>query len=692
MTKQIIFAFTLLITIGAFFYTVSRLVSYFKLTRPAFPVRDFGKRFRIMAKVALGQSKIFRQPVIGFFHALVFWGFCVIIFGSIEMVIDGLRGTDKILKFLGPVYDVIMASGDVFALLVAVSIIIFLARRLFFHIKRFEGIEMKRRSHTDANISLSLILLLMVSLLAMNMGYLGYMMASNGPDVMVYPVGNILVSLFNGLSAGNFKLIYEASWWMHILLIFFFANYLPYSKHFHVFMSVPNVFLSRLEPLGKLSNMDSITREVKLMLDPEAAFAAAPAGAPVERFGVKDAEDASWKNYFDSLSCTECGRCTSVCPANITGKKLSPRKIMMDLRARMKEKGPLMVKNGRDYSDNKSLLGNYISHEELWACTTCNACAKECPININHPSLIIDMRRYLVLEEGSAPGELKAVFNNIENNGAPWQYSSEDRLLWTKEMDIPIIAELFAKGERPEYLFWVGCAGAFDDRYKKVVRAFAKILSHLKVSYAILGKEETCTGDPARRAGNEMLYQMQAMQVIATLKKYEVKKIITTCPHCFNIFKNEYPDLDGNFEVINYIQLLSTLRKNGKLQISQGSLKNIRITYHDPCYLGRANDFYEEPRSIIKSLTGDFAEMDRNKSFSLCCGAGGAQMFKEAEKGEKEIFIERTEDALKTGASVIATACPFCMTMLSDGLKYKNREEEIRNFDIAELIVQSLDI
>ncbi len=241
-----------------------------------------------------------------------------------------------------------------------------------------------------------------------------------------------------GLTAENFKLIYEVSWWFHILLIFLFANYLPYSKHFHVFMSVPNVFLSRLDPLGKLPNMDSITREVKLMMNPETAYAAAPADAQPERFGVKDAEDASWKNYFDSLSCTQCGRCTSVCPANITGKKLSPRKVMMDLRARMKEKGPLMVKNGRDFNDSRSLLRDYISEEEIWACTTCNACAKECPININHPTLIVDIRRYLVMEEASAPGELKAVFNNIENNGAPWQYSAEDRLLWTKDLEMNI--------------------------------------------------------------------------------------------------------------------------------------------------------------------------------------------------------------------------------------------------------------
>jgi len=439
MTKQIIFAIALLITIGVFAFTVRRIVSFFRFTRPAFPVRDFGKRFMVMMNVAFGQTKIFRMPVLGFIHALVFWGFCLIIFGSIEMVIDGLAGTERILKFLGPVYDILMASGDFFALVIAVSILIFLSRRLFFHIKRFDGIEMKKRSHRDANISLSLILLLMISLLTMNFGYLGHQEVTGGSIHGIYPVGRILLNPVAVLSEHTFKVIYEASWWTHILLIFIFANYLPYSKHFHVFMSVPNVFLSRLEPLGKLPNMDSITREVKLMLDPNTAFASAPADAPVERFGVKDAEDASWKNYFDSLACTECGRCTSVCPANLTGKKLSPRKIMMDLRARMKEKGPLMVKNGRDFNDNRSLLRDLISEEELWACTTCNACAKECPININHPTLIVDMRRYLVMEEASAPGELKAVFNNIENNGAPWQYSAEDRLNWTKDLEMNVV-------------------------------------------------------------------------------------------------------------------------------------------------------------------------------------------------------------------------------------------------------------
>jgi len=260
------------------------------------------------------------------------------------------------------------------------------------------------------------------------------------------------------------------------------------------------------------------------------------------------------------------------------------------------------------------------------------------------------------------------------------------------KVDIPVMADLFSRGEKPEYLFWVGCAGAFDDRYKKVAIAFAKILTHLNISYAVLGKEESCTGDPARRAGNEMLYQMQALQNIEIFRMYDVHKIITICPHCFNIFKNEYPDHGGNYEVINYLQFLDKQISEGKLVVPEHAMNMKSVTYHDPCYLGRANGIYDEPRKILKHLSGNVLEMDRNRSFALCCGAGGGQMFKEAEKGNKEVFIERTEDALKTEASIIATACPFCMTMLTDGIKYKNREEDVKNFDIAELIAQALNL
>jgi len=538
MDKQIIFLLVLLLTLVVFGLTVRKYIGYFKHTRKGFPVKQLGRRFGVMMEVAIGQTKIFRRPVMGLLHALVFWGFLVILVGSIEMIIDGLFGTERVLSFLAWFYNFLMASGDIFALIIALAILVFLFRRVFLHVKRFSGIEMKHISHMDANVALTMILLLMLSLLGMNTFYIQSASHAGHELLGVYPVSQFFATWIDAGDHNEF--LYQFNWWLHIVLIFVFANYLPYSKHFHVFMSVPNVFLSRLEPLGKVDTMESITREVKIMMDPDQAFASPPEGAEAEeevpeRFGIMDVEDVSWKNYFDSLACTECGRCTSVCPANATGKILSPRKIVMDVRARMKEKGPGLVKNGNEYSDERSLLRDYISEEELWACTLCNACAQECPININQPSIILGMRRYLVMEESAAPGELNAIFSNIENNGAPWQFSQEDRMLWSDgKVEVPLMADLLAGGEKPEYLLWVGSAGAFDDRYKQVSVAFAKVLNHLGISYATLGAEESSSGDVARRAGNEMLFQMQAMMNIELLNGYEVKKIITCDPHAYN--------------------------------------------------------------------------------------------------------------------------------------------------------------
>ena len=436
MIKQLVFILALILTLLVFGWTTLRFIRFFRLTKPAFRVGQIGRRTLLMLIVAFGQTKIFRRPVTGLLHALVFWGFCVILIGSIEMVIDGVSGSEKVLRFLGVVYDIIMASGDLFALLIAVAIVVFLVRRILLNVKRFSGIEMKHISHVDANIALTMILLLMISLLGMNVFYIRSVNEAGLQLHGCYPVSN-LIATWLGTPPHTGHILYEASWWSHILLIFVFANYLPYSKHFHVFMSVPNVFLSRLQPLGTLDTMENITREVKIMMDPDQAFAAPAEGEEEpepERFGVLDIEDVSWKSYLDSLACTECGRCTAACPANITGKKLSPRKIIMDVRARMKEKGPGLVRHGAEYTDGKTLIRDLVSEEELWACTLCNACAQECPVNINHPSLIVNMRRYLVMEESAAPGELNSIFSNIENNGAPWQFSMEDRMLWAENI------------------------------------------------------------------------------------------------------------------------------------------------------------------------------------------------------------------------------------------------------------------
>ena len=336
----------------------------------------------------------------------------------------------------GVVYDIIIGSGDVFAAIIIVMILLFLGRRHIIKVKRFDGVEMTPGATVDATIALCIILILMVSLIGMNIGYL---LLNPENYYGAYPVSKALLPLFSGMGEHSMHIFYEVNWWLHIGFVFIFLNILPYSKHFHVIMSMPNVFLSRLDPITKMMNMDEITKEVQSMMDPNAAYEEPPAGEAVApaRFGVKDAEDLSWKNFADSLTCTQCGRCTDVCPANTTGKLLSPRKIMVETRRRMNAKGPGLVKDS-NFDDGKSLVGDYISHEELWACTTCNACVQECPVNIDHVSLIMDLRRYLVMEESAAPAPLINMFSNIENNGAPWQFSPDDRMIWSEDIEVNV--------------------------------------------------------------------------------------------------------------------------------------------------------------------------------------------------------------------------------------------------------------
>ncbi len=430
MSKQLVFILVTLLALGFFGYTLSRLKSFFGLTKSWTKINRIGERINLTLRVAFGQSKILRKPVVGFIHALVFWGFLVITIGTIEMILDGFLGTERILSSMGILYSVITASGDLLAVLVLLACMIFLFRRYVLTVSRFEGTEMTRGSNIDATIALMMIAMLMISLLGLNTGYL---MVNPENYVGTYPVSILVASSIQSESF-NGRTMEESSWWIHILLVFLFANILPYSKHFHVFMSIPNVFLSRLTPMTKIQSMEAVTTEVKLMMNPETAFAtpAESQDAP-GRFGVKDVEDVTWKNYLDSLTCTECGRCTSVCPASITGKKLSPRKIFIDLRRRMNQKGPGLVRQ-ENFSDQKSLLGDFITSEELWACTTCNACVQECPVNIDHPSLIVDMRRYLVMEESSAPSGLNNMFSNIENNGAPWPFPQSERMNWAQDI------------------------------------------------------------------------------------------------------------------------------------------------------------------------------------------------------------------------------------------------------------------
>lgn len=430
MLKQIIFIVVLLAALGFFAFTMKRLLDFFKLTKGSVKDRIDQVKERVVHTllVAFGQTKILRKPIAGAMHATIYWGFLVITVGTVEMVIDGVLGTERILGFLGPLYDVVTLSGEVMALAIIFAVGVFLSRRYIVIPKRFIAPEMKKSSNIDATIVLIFTFFLMVSLLMMNYGYMS--LHPGGDYEGLYPVSWLAMKVFGGQ---DLHLIHEIGWWVHIVLVLAFLNLLPYSKHFHVILSTFNVFFKKLEPAGKLNNIPEVTTEIQLMMDPSAPMPEEAGDPP--RFGVKDVEDVSWKNLLDSYTCTECGRCSEVCPANSTGKKLSPRKIMKDLRARMTEKGPEMVKN-KEYDDGKSLF-DYTTPEELWACTTCGACMQECPVEIEHVPLIINLRQYLVMEESSAPQELNSMFNNIENNGAPWPMPASARFDWANDISRP---------------------------------------------------------------------------------------------------------------------------------------------------------------------------------------------------------------------------------------------------------------
>lgn len=695
MIANLIFILLLIVAIFLFYKSISRISRIIKRGKDVDISDNQSERWKKMSLVAIGQSKMVARPLSAILHIFIYVGFIVVNIEMIEILIDGIFGTHRVLSFLGGLYPVVGSIFELFALSVIVACIVFLSRRNVIRLKRFWNKEMTAWPRTDANIILITEIVLMSSILLMNASdnILQGRNYGHYTAVGTFLVSGMIKPMLMGLSDSSLVFIERFAWWFHIVGVLVFLNYIPFSKHLHVFLSFPNVFYSKLGPQAKVQPISSITNEIKLMLNPSAEVTMPADGNEVGQFGAKDVNDYTWKNLMDAFACTECGRCTSSCPANITGKALSPRKLMMDVRDRAEEIDKQWKNNGEVHNDGKSLLDR-ISAEEIWACTTCNACVQECPVNIDPVAIILELRRYLFLEKSAAPGELNMMFTNIENNGAPWQFSPEDRLKWAQDagVEVPLMADLISQGKSPEYLFWVGSSGAFDDRFKKVSVQFAKILNHLGIGYAVLGPEETDTADSARRAGNEMLYQMQTLQIIELLKAYDVKKIITCCPHDFNTFKNEYPDFGGHFEVLHHSQFLMQLLDEGRIKLN-GGFRGKKITFHDPCYLGRGNDEYAAPRKIISALEGvSVVEMKHNHHFSLCCGAGGGQMFKECEKGDKEVFIERIEEAIETGADIVASACPFCMVMMTDGIKYKNKEETMKNYDIAELVASSMGV
>ena len=681
--ENVVFLFVLVVAAGFFALNVQRLVQYMRLGKAERRLDRPLHRVWNVLRVGIAQTKILREPVAGVMHATIFWGFMVLTAGTIELLISGVFPGFSYARVLPPVlYHGYELSQDAFAVLVLGAIGFAYFRRLVLQPRRLQGDNIE---HLDAYIILGMIGFLMLTYLLAG----GFLSVAQPGAVAPTRFASLAAGYpFGGMDRDAAWIAYRVSWWVHAVLVLAFLNYLPYSKHLHVASSLFNVFFSDTSWKGE--------RAVMRPMDLE---------ADVEKFGASDVEDLTWKNLLDGYSCTECGRCTAACPANITGKPLSPRKIVVNARMRLMEKGPLLTNDRMEFLRpmfvhgegaaagtttpeqglQNRLLDNYISEDELWACTSCRACVQECPVSIDQLDVINEMRRFLVLTESRFPAEVQPTFESLERNGSPWAFNQSDRGNWAHGMNIPTMADLHARGEKPDVLFWVGCMGSFDDRAKKITVAFARILQACDVRFAILGQEEHCHGDPARRLGNEYLYQMLAKDTIETLNRYDVLTVVTSCPHCFHQIGNEFPQLGGNYEVIHHSTYIERLLQENRVPLATDEGRRLTVAYHDSCYLGRYNDIYDAPRATLRRALPvmNFVEPPRTKDRGLCCGAGGGRMFMEERTG-KRINAERVDELIATGADTIAVACPFCMTMMNDGAKARGSEVEV--LDIAEVV------
>jgi Fe-S oxidoreductase len=667
--NKIFFTLLLLASFSFFAYSIRNIISYLKIGKPENRTNNIRQRIINTIEIAFLQFKLFRSRFAGILHASIFWGFCVLLLLVIEGLIEGYNPNFS-FAFLGKFYSAITITQDFFGYLVLAVVIFSMFRRYIGTPKRLQD----KSSRPDATLILFLIFLVMVSMIGMNLEkvFLGTIRGAR-------PITKIFAGIINFDGSEN---LYQIFWWVHNIVVLGFLNYLPYSKHFHVLSSVPNTFLSNYRIESK-----NILKPINFEDE------------SIQQYGAKDIEDLTWKQLLNGYTCTECGRCTEVCPANGTGKLLNPKKIITDIRKRTMDKGPLIIKKvERNPLLEKSLIHDYITQEELWACTTCAACVEECPVMIDHITSIVELRRNLTMMESSFPQELNTVFKNLENNESPWAFGADARNEWIEEFieestnegikNTLIKMSNAGTADELDVVFWVGCAGAFDKRYRNVTKSFAKILSKAGIKFGVLGSEEKCNGDTARRLGNEFLAQQFITQNIGTFKKYNIKKLVTTCPHCLHSLKNEYPQFGIELDVVHHTDFIDKLFRENKL--SSKKLNKEKLTYHDSCYLGRYNNIYDSPRSLIKKVSsGELVEMKRSRDKGFCCGAGGGRMFMEENEG-KRVNIERTEEALNTKVTTICSACPFCMTMLTDGIKAKEKAEEVKIKDISELILENL--
>jgi Fe-S oxidoreductase/nitrate reductase gamma subunit len=620
-------------------------------------------------RAGVWMQTLLRDPAAGLMHSFIYFGFLWLFIATIVLELNHQLPDN--LKFLhGGIYQGYSFAADLAGVVFIVGIVWAIGRR---YVERPYRIRIKTKPE-DAVI-LGTFLVIAVT------GFFteGVRIALvNRPDFEKWSfVGYPISALFDSLSASALEQTHRYLWGAHFLAFLAFLVILPTTKLRHMITSPMNMYLADKDrPKGAMKPMPNLME------------------TELDTFGASTVEDFTWKQLLDTDACTVCGRCTSVCPAKITGKPLDPREIVLKVGEVMAATGDPVVSPpvglDRDITIGADSVFERITSEELWACTSCKACDEICPVNIEILDKILDMRRYLSLMESDFPTELGNTYRAMENSSNVYGMNQGERGDWAAELDGVEIVDADSAPFEHEYLYWIGCAGSFDDRNKKTSRAVAKLLQRADIDFAILGPSELCTGDPARRSGNEYIFQMLAMQNVEALEGLGVKKIITQCPHCFNTLKNEYPQLGGNYEVVHHSQLLAELVADGRLSLAGATLDE-RVTYHDSCYLGRHNDVYLAPRNVIGAIGGiEVIEMPRNGTRGLCCGAGGARMWMEEHTGKK-INIERTEEALGTGAARIAVACPFCYVMMDDGVKEKGRGEDVKVQDIAELLIEALE-
>ncbi|OAB34052.1 heterodisulfide reductase-related iron-sulfur binding cluster [Paenibacillus glacialis] len=689
-----------------FYKAVYHRYLYLKLGGPAdFRQRAEGRWTEFLSQV-FGQKKLMKDPKSGLMHIVIFYGFIILQFGALDIIVKGLTG-GKHLPIPG---------YAVFGLMQEITVVLILVAMGYAAYRRYgEKLTRLKKGWKPSLVILFIFSLMLSVVLCLSFERLWLGLAFSNYS----PISSFIALALTGISSSTAYGWFMVSWWMHLLILLAFLVYVPQSKHFHIMTAPLNIWFRRSAPVGQLTKID---------LEDEEA----------ETFGVGKIEEFSQKQMLDFYACVECGRCTEVCPASSTGKVLSPMHLITKLRDHMVEKGTSITgkspwvpqylfstsgahalnlekkeqvgwhtndigitnivptldwhKSTWVEQDKKpeelELIGDVISEEEIWSCTTCRNCEDQCPVSNEHVDKIIDLRRHLVLMQGSVPHEGQRAMQNIERQGNPWGLNRNDRATWTGDIGgikVPTVKE----NPDFEYLFFVGSMGSYDIRSRSISRAFARLLNESGISFAILGNEEKNSGDTPRRMGNEMLFQQLCTDNIGIFQKYGVQKIVTACPHTFNTLKNEYPEfgLEG-VEVTHHTQLLDKLIQEGKLN-PRHEVKE-RITYHDSCYLGRYNNVYDEPRNILKAIPGvEMAEMKRSRENGMCCGAGGGMMWLEETSG-KRVNLARTEQALEVNPTVISSACPYCLTMMEDGTKMKEVEERVKAKDIAEILEQSV--